>query len=82
MHLFQAAVQYPHCIVSQMLFPQVRYLDLAWRSTQSALAYLRLTVLLAESGSISGPLLNGREAEKLAVEVLKDRKYAQPFSRR
>lgn len=42
-------------IVCQMLFPPVRYLDLASRSTQSALAYLRLTVLPAEAGSISGP---------------------------
>lgn len=66
-------------IVCQMLFPQGRYLDRASRSTQSALAYLRLTVLLAEAGSISGPLLNGCEAEKLAVKVLKDRKYTQPF---
>lgn len=69
-------------IVCQMLFPPVRYLDLASRSTQSALAYLRLTVLLAEAGSISGPPLNGCEAEKLAAEVLKDGKYTQPFSQR
>lgn len=66
----------------QMLFPQGRYLDQASRSTQSALAYLRLTVLLAEAGSISGRPMNEREAEKLAVKVLKDRKYTQPFSQR
>lgn len=38
-------------------------LDQASRSTQSAQAYLRLTVLLAEAGSISGPPQSGHEAE-------------------
>lgn len=46
------------------------------------LAYLRLTVLLAEVACISSPPLNGCEAAKLAVKVPKDRKYTQPFSRR
>lgn len=52
----------------QMLFPLGRYLDQASRSTQSVQAYLRLTVLLAEAGSISGTSLNGHEAESWLLQ--------------
>lgn len=60
-------------------FPPARYLDLASRSTQSAGAYLRLAVLWAKAGSISGRLLDGWEAEKRAVEALKDGENSPTF---
>lgn len=60
-------------------FPPARYLDLASRSTQSAGAYLRLAVLWAKAGSISDRLLDGWEAEKRAVEALKDGENSPTF---
>lgn len=62
MYLFKEAVKEEN-VVSQMLFLRGRYLELSCRSTQSALAYKILTVLLVGAGSISGPPLNVWQAE-------------------
>lgn len=59
---FQCARLFLEAVEDNVLFarlPPARYLDLASRSTHSAGAYLRLAVLWAKAGSISGRLLDG-----------------------